>query len=394
MQDEGLVCKVKMIVKNPVGVYIHIPFCRAKCNYCDFNSFAGHESLFQPYLAALGQEIERAAAQAPGGHMGRSVYIGGGTPTVLPPADLVSLLHTARAAFALPAHAEITVEANPGAVDAHALERLRAGGVNRISLGVQSFDDRLLDILGRIHSARQARQTVRDIQATGFKNLNIDLMFGLPTQTLENWQASLQHALALTPQHLSLYALSVEKTTPLAQHIATGALPEPDDDLAADMYILAKEMLNQAGYLHYEISNWAQPGYECQHNLIYWRNQPYIGVGAGAHSWWGGKRWANLNRPTDYVAAIERGALPIQEAETIGRSLEMGETMIMGLRLLHEGVALTRFQTRFGVAMDQVYAGEIDDLVAQGLVERTPTRIRLSKRGHLLGNQVFGQFLI
>ena len=207
------------------------------------------------------------------------------------------------------------------------------------------------------------------------------------------WQDSVQQTLALGPEHLSLYALTLEAATPLSRQIERGVIPAPDDDLTADMYEWAEEALEQSGYVHYEVSNWALPGRQCRHNLIYWRNEPYIGLGAGAHSWWTGVRRANLDRPEEYIRAVEEGRLPIAEREAIDRSLEMGETMIMGLRLLDEGVPEERFRRRFGAVLQQVYAEQIADLVQRDLVEVASGRIRLTRRGHLLGNQVFAQFI-
>jgi oxygen-independent coproporphyrinogen-3 oxidase len=323
----------------------------------------------------------------------QTLYIGGGTPTVLPTPYLGQLVVTARRAFSLPQESEITVEANPGTVAFDSLRSLRDAGVNRLSLGIQSFDDQLLHVLGRRHTAAEARYAWFDARAAGFDNLNLDLILGLPEQTLENWQESVHQALELQPEHLSLYALSVEAHTPLSTRIASGVVPPPDDDLAADMYEWAAEALSEAGYAHYEISNWAMPGHACQHNLIYWRNEPYVGLGAGAHSWWNGKRWANLDDPRAYVATLDRQHSPIAEETTIDCALEMGETMMMGLRLLQEGVSFARFKGRFGVPMETVYGDEIAELIERGLLERTPERVRLTQRGCLLGNQVFAQFL-
>ena len=389
------------------GVYIHIPFCRAKCAYCDFNSYAGHDSLFAPYLTALRQEMamvsgcivdDRACAARETRPASQTLYVGGGTPTVLPAQDLAALVSDARRALSLPEGAEITVEANPGTVEAAGLRSLRRAGVSRLSVGVQSLDERLLRLLGRIHTAEQARTVVHDARVAGFQNLNLDLMFGLPRLTLQGWQETLRQAIDLQPEHLSLYALTVEEGTPLAAQIGAGTLPPPDDDLAADMYEWAEDTLEQAGYAHYEISNWSLPGYACRHNLIYWRNEPYLGLGAGAHSWWGGIRRANLCGPADYIRSVQGGRPPVAEEEPIGADLEMGETMMMGLRLLEEGVTSQRFGQRFAAPLEQVYAAEIAELCKGGLLERVPRegaleRIRLTQRGHLLGNSVFARFL-
>lgn len=373
------------------GLYIHIPFCKRKCAYCDFASYAGHGSLYTPYLAALRQEM--LARSCIGKVTARTLYVGGGTPTVLSAPDLATLVRDARRVFSLPADAEVTVEANPGTVDEAYLCRLRRAGVNRLSLGVQSLDDRLLGLLGRIHTAQEAIAAVRDARAAGFQNLNLDLMLGLPRQTLADWQECVWGALVLMPEHLSLYVLAVEEDTPLAERIKGGALPAPDDDLAAEMYEWAEETLAGAGYVHYEISNWARPGLACRHNLIYWRNESYLGLGAAAHSWSCGKRRSNVCHPADYIEAVQDGRAPVAEAEIIDPSLEMAETMMMGLRLLQEGVSFDRFERRFGVEMLEVYGAEIAGAVGDGLLERTADRVCLTRRGALLGNRVFVRFV-
>lgn len=384
------------------GFYIHIPFCKQKCSYCDFNSYADCQPLFAPYLEAVHREMALVASslvvELPLPET-RTLYIGGGTPTLLPAHDLADLIDHARRLFNHQTGAEITVEANPGTVDATSLQTLWAAGVNRLSIGAQSFDDGLLRSLGRIHTAQETIQAVQAARTAGLKNLNLDLMFGLPGQTADTWRKSLQQVVALFPQHLSLYALTIEPETPLAGRIASGKILPPDEDLAADMYEWAEDLLDQEGYIHYEISNWSLPGYKCQHNLVYWHNDPYFGIGAGAHSWSKGKRWANLDSPIDYIAALasgdlyRQGHLPVKERESIDPGLEMAETMMMGLRLLQEGVSRSRFEARFGVPMERSYAVEIAELQARGLLELTGDRIRLTRRGHLLGNQVFAEFL-
>jgi oxygen-independent coproporphyrinogen-3 oxidase len=382
-----------------IGLYIHVPFCRSKCAYCDFVSYPGQEALFAPYLAALHEEMSwaRSVVAQARASVG-SLYVGGGTPTALPVDDLAALIEAAREAFDLTPRAEVTVEANPGTVTEATLRTLRAAGVNRLSLGVQSFDDRMLDLLGRVHDAADARGAVHAARSAGLEDVNLDLIYGLPGQTLSSWQEDVREALVLAPTHLSLYALTVEAGTPLASWIEAGALPPPDEDLSAEMYEWAEAALEAAGFVHYEISNWALPGRACRHNLVYWRNEPYLGLGAGAHSWWDGLRRANLPDPQVYVDAIRAGRAPVADQEPIDRALEMGETMMMGLRLLEEGVAMARFEARFGVPMEAVYGAEIDRLVARGLLARVPAdaprRIRLTVRGHLLGNQVFAAFLI
>ena len=371
-----------------VGLYVHLPFCERKCAYCDFNSYAGLESLFGPYVDALVREMEQA-----GSARVRTIYLGGGTPTVLPVPYIGRVLAGARSAFEVDADAEVSLEANPGSVDEARLADLRALGVNRLSLGVQSLHDDELRLLGRIHDRAGAMDAVRLARAAGFRNLNLDLIFGLPGQTLAAWRSTLDQALEQEPDHLSLYALTVEEGTPLAGSVAAGRLPEPDPDLAAGMYELAEERLAAAGYEHYEISNWARPGYRCRHNLIYWHNEPYLGVGAGAHSWAHGRRRANVAWPAEYVRRVQAGESTVETEEEIGPTLEMGETMMMGLRLLEEGVSFARFEERLEVDLRQRYARQIAELAERGLILVSTNRITLSPRGRLLGNRVFMEFL-
>jgi oxygen-independent coproporphyrinogen-3 oxidase len=372
-----------------VALYVHIPFCLSKCAYCDFNSYDDRAGLCDAYTDALIQEIDLAG---PGSV--RSIYIGGGTPTVLPLFHFERILEAIARRCALLAATEITAEANPGTVSPAKLEGLRALGVTRLSLGVQSFVEKELRLLGRIHSAPEAIQVFQAARRAGFDNLSLDLLYGLPGQSLGSWRASLEQALALQPNHLSLYALTLEEGTPLAADISRGRLPAPDPDLAADMYELAQEMLSIAGFHHYEISNWAQsPDLMCQHNLTYWHNEPYLGIGAGAHSWRYRRRWSNLLVPEAYIQRVCSGLDPTAAEEMIGPELEMGETMMLGLRLLAEGVTFARFQARFGLDLRAQYAGQLEELTELGLIHTTEERVVLSDRGRLLGNQVFLRFL-
>jgi len=415
-----------MTIHKPAALYMHIPFCRSRCAYCDFNTYAGLEELIPAYVTAVCREIEVA-----GERWGRltvpTIYFGGGTPSLLP-LDLVrELFQVARSRFYVSDDAEITLEANPGTVTVGYLRGLRSLGVNRLSLGVQSAHDDELRLLGRIHTWAEAVEAVEWAREAGFANLNLDLIFGLPAQTLARWHQTLEAALRLSPEHLSLYCLSVEEGTPLERRIASGALPAADEDLAAEMYELAEEMLAEAGYFHYEISNWAKanpksqtPNYKpqkwwpepetrslkhetlseevspyvCRHNLTYWRNEPWLGVGAGAHSWLGGRRWANVRHPREYIAACGTSCqlVPHQEVEEIDRRKEMGETMMLGLRLA-EGVRDTRFQARFGRGLEQVFGAELAELQDLGLLEWNGRVTRLTARGRLVGNYVFAHFV-
>lgn len=395
----------------PTALYIHVPFCLQRCTYCDFNTYAGLLHLRAPYVEAVLTEMRHVAETLPAVRA-TTLYFGGGTPALLAPADVGRLITAAQRWLALPSSAEITLEANPGVCDAPRLDALLLAGVNRLSLGVQAFHPAALALLGRIHTWEEAAQTVQHARAGGWRNLSLDLIFGLPRQTLAQWQRTLVEALALGPEHLSLYGLTVEPGTPLAETLAVGALPAPDPDLAAEMYLAASEILQDAGFWQYEISNWARgvqpapemwslpPGGETeqigpaisQHNLVYWRNTPWIGLGAGAHTWFAGQRWANVAHPREYIAALEAQRAPLAETETISPALERGETLMLGLRLA-EGVGAAQFQARFGLALEATYAEEIRHWRTAGLLTWEGARLRLQRRGRLLGNQVFGAFL-
>lgn len=400
-----------------VALYVHVPFCRARCAYCDFNTYAGLDDLMPAYAVAVCREIEAA-----GKRWGRlavpTVYFGGGTPSLLPLNLLADILHASRITFYVLRDAEVTLEANPGSVTVAYLRGLRELGVNRLSLGVQSAHADELRLLGRMHTWEQVVETVRRARKAGFINLNLDLIFGLPGQSLARWQETLEAALALAPEHLALYSLTVEEGTPLAQRIATGDLPAPDEDLTAEMYEAAEERLAEAGFEHYEISNWArqnqrvgegarqrtrsakkriesahrQLGFQCRHNLVYWRNEPWLGFGAGAHSWMEGKRWVNVRHPREYIAALEAGRSPVVEVEAIDRRTEMGETMMLGLRLA-EGVSDARFRARFGAGLEETFGAELAELRDLGLLEWDGVAARLTARGRLMGNQVFERFV-
>ena len=376
---------------SAISLYIHIPFCRAKCAYCDFNSYPDLDHLFEKYVRALQTEIQWVGQDQP--RRVNTIYLGGGTPTVLPLALLGEILDTCRKHFTMAAGAEITVEANPGTVDSGYLAGLREKGVTRLSIGVQSFHDNELRLLGRIHTAAQAVESYRLARQAGWSNINLDLIYGLPRQTLSRWRATLRQAIHLRPDHLSLYCLSVEEDTPLGQRIARGELPVPNPDLAAEMYILAEEMLDRTGYIHYEISNWAQPGHECRHNLTYWHNLPYLGLGAGAHSFFNRQRWHNVLSPADYITRLEAGSPSAEEVEELNEALEVAETVILGLRLVQEGVRFADFRERFGWDLRDVYGREIRKMEQAGLLEVDRERVRLTARGRLLGNEVFQQFL-
>ncbi len=393
------------------ALYVHVPFCLQRCAYCDFNTYSGLLALRTDYVEALRRELRARAACYPQ-IAAATLYFGGGTPSLLKPEMVHTLIADARRHLALSQDAEITLEANPGTINAASLAALRGAGVNRLSLGVQSAHDEELRILGRIHTWNEAVGAVGAARQAGFDNLNLDLIYGLPGQTLVHWRTTLERALALEPEHLSLYALTVEPETPLEREIEVDKLPVPDPDLTADMYEWASEALCAAGFWQYEISNWARglhpaeavwerpPGDRAEgigpwisrHNLVYWRTQPWLGLGAGAYSWLDGRRWSNMRHPVDYIETSQTGQWPEVDAEVILPALARAEMLMMSLRLA-EGVTETNFRARFGMGLAEVYGATIARLTETGLVSWDEDCLRLSPQGRLLGNQVFGAFL-
>jgi oxygen-independent coproporphyrinogen-3 oxidase len=374
------------------SVYVGIPFCKTICTYCDFNVYAHRGKLFEGYVEALAIEIETVARDIRPPRRARSIGLGGGTPSILPTPLLGRVLESVYSRFELERGSEVTLEANPGTVDLEKLRTLRALGVNRLSLGVQSFDDHRLKALNRNHKSAQSKEAYELARRAGFDNINLDLIFGLPEQEMDDWARTLDRALAWQPQHLSLYALQVEQGTALERQIAKGRLHSPDPDLAADMFCMAEERLAAAGFEHYEISNYARPGYRSRHNLTYWLNLPYLGFGAGAHSYYQGVRYSNVLKPGDYIARLKHGETVVATREEIGPELEIGETLMLGLRL-EEGIAFEDFQARFGKDIRDLHAATIAQLQEWGLLQVGAGRMRLTGRARLVSNQVLWRFL-
>lgn len=377
------------------GLYVHLPFCRQKCFYCDFPSYAGQEGRMAVYVEALLGELAREGAplRAAWGPP-RTVYLGGGTPTALPPALMERLLAGLREFLAAAPNAlEFTCECNPGTVDAAYLSLLRAGGVNRLSLGVQTFDDALLRRIGRIHTAAQARAAVRQARAAGFRNLSLDLMYGLPGQTLAGLEMSVQQALALAPQHISIYGLQVEEGTAFARAQAAGRLALPSDEESEAMYDYMTTALPAAGYARYEISNFARPGFESRHNLGYWQDVPYLGVGAAAHSYLDGQRYENSRGIEEYLAALRESGRARREEEPLTRATSMEEFAFLALRTAR-GIDRARFAARFGCELASVYADAIARMRARGFLEEDAQGVRLTPLGMKYGNWVFEAFLL
>ena len=381
---------------RPWGIYAHIPYCVKKCAYCDFVSSAvGNSAVreMEDYAAAFRAEILREVPplRARWGDV-TTVYIGGGTPTVLPAELLTEILRTLIDTAGIPQ--ECTVEANPGTVDADCLAQVRAAGANRLSLGVQSFDDRLLRAIGRIHTAEEARAAFHAARAAGFDNISLDLMYGLPTQTLDDLKTSVNAAIALAPEHISVYGLIVEEGTPFAAAEAAGQLALPSEDAAEEMYDCLMEELPAHGYARYEISNFARAGYESRHNLGYWRNVPYLGIGAAAHGYIDGVRWGNEPDPERYIRAVQTGrSVRTPEDTERTRANAMEEYAFLALRT-REGIDEADFRRTFGVGIDDVYGAVIGKYITQGLLRRADGFVALTNAGMKLGNEVFAAFLL
>jgi len=383
-----------------LGIYIQVPFCQTKCTYCNFHTGVFSRALYDPYVNAVCRELSEHAAlcRAVGIELhadsleADTVYIGGGTPSLLEPAALARIVEEVPSAFGGAAH-EITLEADPETVTPEKAAAWRAAGINRISLGVQSFHDAELKAAGRMHRRADVFSAERTLRDAGFANLSFDLIAGLPHQNSESWSGSLTELLALRPEHVSVYMLEIDEGSRLGREVLLGgarygAAAVPGDDDIASFYELACERLAAAGYEHYEISNWALPGFRSQHNLKYWRREPYLGFGAGAHSFNGRERWANAHDPAAYVAAIETGRLPIEQRERLSPQQALEEELFLGLRQL-EGIELARLEREYNVALGPRLA----PLREAGLVEFAGSRVRLNPARLAVSNEVFVELM-
>ena len=407
---------------SPFSLYFHIPFCTHRCAYCDFNTYAGQEELIPAYVDALIHEIEfvgkklKTIERSNHPTVVHTIFFGGGTPSLLTPGQFEAIFEGIRDNFTLTSDAEITMEANPGTVSAPNLYQLRKIGINRISYGVQSANVEELRMLERAHNFFDVIDSVTSARKAGFQNLNLDLIYGLPEQSLATWQTTVKRILDLHPDHLSAYALTLEHGTPFGRWASKGLLPLPDPDLAAEMYEWLSQTLEANGYIQYEISNWAKiraesgkqkddsaSSFACRHNLQYWRGLPYLAFGAGAHGYANGYRYSNVLRIKSYIDRMTDDPMTDYEFPLTPATVnhhkqtleeDMSEFMMTGLRLTQEGVGDRVFQGRFGQSMRESYRSEIEELLKLGLIEDgSGERLRITQRGRLLGNQVFMRFV-
>jgi oxygen-independent coproporphyrinogen-3 oxidase len=386
------------LASDPIGIYIHIPFCSHICPYCDFNTYAGQSNRIPSYVIAVQTELRQCSPSFAGRRVS-SIFFGGGTPSLVSPEQLTSMIATCRGAFNVDVDAEITIEANPNDLSERYCAGLLAAGVTRLSIGVQTLERKGLRVLGRLHEAEDADRAIRAARSAGFANLSLDFISGWPGQTLSQWRNDLDRVIGGDigggpPEHLSLYGLIVEPGTPMADAVTRGILKPLDDDAAADFSELADEMLAIAGWRHYEIANWsACPEYISRHNAVYWRNGDYAGIGAGAHGHLGDQRTMNQPSPRRYIETLTAGESPVTNSEHIDVRTAMGETMMLGLRLLEDGVSREAFARRHGISLEDQFAPEITRLSALNLIEATVERVRLTPRGALLANSVCAEFL-
>ncbi|MFJ7920297.1 radical SAM family heme chaperone HemW [Lysinibacillus fusiformis] len=376
------------------GVYIHIPFCHQICNYCDFNKFYFKNQPVDEYIEALGEEMALATQKNPESfrHI-ETIFLGGGTPTALSPQQLDKLLTLIRTYIPMNSVTEFTSEANPDELSVEKLQVLFEGGVNRLSMGVQSFDQGLLQKIGRTHSNEHVYETIALAKKIGFQNISIDLMYGLPGQTMAQWKDSLEKALALDLPHFSAYSLIVEPKTIFYNQYAKGKLLLPTEDLEADMYDVLMQQMELHGLQQYEISNFAKPGYHSEHNKIYWDNDEYAGFGAGAHGYLAGVRYSNHGPLKKYMETVFAGELPIVHEHEVSQAEKREEQMFLGLRKT-EGVQHKIYEEKLKVPIVAHYDSVLKELVSKGLLEHDDVGVRLTRKGRFVGNEVFQQFLL
>lgn len=378
------------------SLYLHIPFCEHKCIYCDFYSIApketeeNYENLVRRFLTALDREIELRAADKTFQSTYETIFFGGGTPSLLSPAAVGTILDRVHRSFSVCDNAEITLETNPGTVDIQKLRAFRSAGVNRMSFGIQSFHEKDLQFLTRIHNSDQAKENVRNAFKAGFDNVSFDLIFALPGQTLERWNSNLAQALELTPTHISCYSLIVEPNTPLYRMVEAKQVTPLVADEDAEMYERTMSVLADAGFEQYEISNFAKPGFKCRHNLTYWTHGNYLSFGPSAHSFWNGRRWWNVSNVVGYSDALAKGLLPVAGEEQLSSEEWFDETIYLGLR--SEGIHLSSFERRFHKDLLKEFKTTIDNLLTDNFARIEENRLRLTSKGYLLCDEICRSF--
>ncbi|MDD3268917.1 MAG: radical SAM family heme chaperone HemW [Syntrophomonadaceae bacterium] len=375
------------------GMYIHIPFCLKKCSYCDFYSrpLLQREWL-ERYTDALLIEIEQQAEEIRPSHIA-SIYMGGGTPSLLSAEQLSRIIGAVKKSFILGDNAEISIEANPATLELSWLEHIINAGVNRLSIGVQSFSDQELKILGRVHNSKEIKESIELLHKAGLKNFNIDMIYGIPGQTMDDWQNNLQEAVECRPQHISAYLLQPGTNTPMTIDIEQGRLTLLDDDLEAAMYYRTLEFLEEQGFEHYEISNFCLSGSECRHNINYWQAGEYIGIGAGAVSHINHRRYINLADWAEYIKClVNNQRFQVEELENMSAREVLADAMITGLRMCG-GINLKKYEHRFNVHITHEYSGIIESGISKGLLKMGNGQLSLTKKGYFLSNEVLCQFI-
>ncbi|WP_316571967.1 radical SAM family heme chaperone HemW [Neobacillus sp. YIM B06451] len=381
-----------MYKQSPQAAYIHIPFCQHICHYCDFNKFFLQGQPVDEYLEALDKEMALTLEGNPAEAM-KSLFVGGGTPTALNVAQLEKLCKSINAHFRKPPEIEYTFEGNPGDLSYEKLAILKNSGVNRLSIGVQSFNDDLLKKIGRSHRAIDVYKTVEDAKRAGFENISVDLIYALPGQTLDDFRETLSEALSLGLPHFSGYSLIIEPKTVFYNLMKKGKLPLPGEDVEAAMYELLMDEMAKHGYRQYEISNFAKKGFESLHNITYWKNEEYYGFGAGAHSYVGKVRRSNIGPLNRYMTSLDEGRLPVLEENEVTKEEAMEEEMFLGLRM-SDGVKKAHFEKKFSVPLESVFQSQIETLSKNGLIDAEGESVFLTRKGKLLGNEVFQSFLM
>ncbi|MBK3493341.1 oxygen-independent coproporphyrinogen III oxidase [Viridibacillus sp. YIM B01967] len=375
------------------GVYIHIPFCHQICNYCDFNKVFFKNQPVDEYIEALGTEMKLWSEDKQAFSHIETIFLGGGTPTSLSPTQLSRLLTLIKTYIPMEHVTEFTSEANPDELTKEKLEVLYKGGVNRISLGVQAFQPELLKKLGRTHSNEHVFETLKEAKKVGFTNISIDLMYGLPGQTVEEWKATLEVAFGLNLPHYSAYSLIVESKTIFYNLMNKGKLSLPGEDLEADMYDILMQQMEEHGFHQYEISNFSKDGHSSIHNRIYWDNDEYAGFGAGAHGYVNGIRYSNHAPLKKYISSLEAGEKPILKTHVVTQDEKMEEEMFLGLRKT-AGISKKHFQAKFNCTIESVYSKKLKLLVSAGLLSNDEAAVKLTKKGRFVGNEVFEEFLL